>query len=361
MSPQEHNLKPTVPEIIISEVEVFSYYDMMDPLICIPELMKGNYVLVEDFYHNGLQVLEALTAVLREQKTGGSYQHERSFRNTYRKASQKLLLLVIDHELVVRKAPQIGWFKRFYPDDEQFLISFPNVQGLNSSYQWYKKGLRIPELGIILHPYYGIYFPTRFDHLLLFEEWLQQYNGNTNSAVDVGVGSGVLSLQLLNHGFSQVTGTDVNINAVIGAREERERWGTDNLTVVHGDLLTPVDTKVDLIVFNPPWIQVEHELAEGIEQAIYYQKGLFKRFFDQAEQKLAFDGLIVILFSNLESIHNDQSHPVKQELEDHVRFIQRKLITSSVSKGSVKSRRKKWRQNEQVELWVLEHTDISTE
>ena len=165
---KQHNLEPDKPEIITSDIEVTSFYNKMDPGDIITDLIEGKYVLIEDFYFNGLQVLEALKNHLKDNFSNQSFQGQRDYRSAFRKASHKLLLMVIDNKLEVRKAPEIGWFKILYPEVSEFLISFPDAQGLNSSWQWYINGLDIEILNLQIHPFFGIYFPTRFDHLQLF-------------------------------------------------------------------------------------------------------------------------------------------------------------------------------------------------
>ncbi|WP_205727987.1 hypothetical protein [Flammeovirga pectinis] len=56
-------------------------------------------------------------------------------------------------------------------------MALHDVQGLNSAWQWNKKGIVLPVLRNKVHPYYGVYFPTRFDHLILFDNWLKRYEG----------------------------------------------------------------------------------------------------------------------------------------------------------------------------------------
>ncbi|MEP1488725.1 MAG: hypothetical protein ABJK28_09885 [Algibacter sp.] len=103
--------------------------------------------------------------------------------------------------MTVKKSPFIGWLEKLYPEITDFLLPFPHVQGLNSAWQWYQNGISIPVLRNKIHPYYGTYFPTRFDHLILFDNWLNRYNGPKKSAIEVGIGSGVLSFQMIKHGF----------------------------------------------------------------------------------------------------------------------------------------------------------------
>ncbi|MHA2250553.1 MAG: methyltransferase, partial [Candidatus Kariarchaeaceae archaeon] len=298
-----HNLKPHKPQIITSDIVVTSFYNKMDPTEIIVELIEGNYVLIEDYYYNGLQVLEELKKVLKKKYKNQSYQGQREYRSAFREASHRLLLMVIDNRLEVQKAPEIGWLKILYPEDSDFLISFPEVQGLNSSWQWYLKGIEIEILNLQIHPFYGTYFPTRFDHLQLFGKWLKSYTGKRKSAIDIGVGSGVLSFQLLQNGFSHVLGTDTNKNAIIGTTQESERLGfSSRLSLKFGDLFTSCDFKAELIVFNPPWLIAKHPLEEGIDKAIYYESDLFPRFFEQAKQYLEREGKLVLLFSNLAEI-----------------------------------------------------------
>lgn len=351
------NLKPHKPNIITSNVEVTSFYNKMNPREIVVELIEGNYVLIEDFYFNGLQVLEELKKALKRKYHDKDFQGQREYRSAFRKASHKLLLMVVDHRLEVRKAPKIGWLKILYPEDLEFLISFPDVQGLNSSWQWYLKGLKIEILNLTIHPFYGTYFPTRFDHLQLFDKWLKNYKGSKNNAIDIGIGSGVLSFQLLRNGFSEVLGTDTNQNAIIGTTQESERFGfSDRLSLKHGDLFADSDFKAELIVFNPPWLIAKHQLAEGIDKAIYYEVDLFPRFFEQAKQHLEKEGKLVLLFSNLaEVVGLDDDHPILKELNTGNRFRKELHMEQSVKSSSKKTRRKDWRKDEKVELWVLIH------
>lgn len=352
----QHNLKPHKPEIITSDIEVISFYNKMDPVEIIKGLIEGDYVLIEDFYSDGLQVLEELKKVLKRKYKDQSFQGQRDYRFAFREASNRLLLMVADHKLEVRKAPKIGWLDILYPEDTEFLISFPIAQGLNSSWQWYQKGLEIELLNLRIHPYYGTYFPTRFDHLHLFDNWLKSYSGQKKNAIDIGIGSGVLSFQLLQNGFSQVLGTDTNKNAIIGLTQECERLGfSDRLSLKYGDLFVDCDFKAELIVFNPPWLIAKHHLDEGIDKAIYYEADLFPRFFEQAKQHLEKEGKLVVLFSNLAELVGVDVHPIINELNNCDRFKKELYMQKSVKPSSKKIKRKNWRKNEKVELWVLTH------
>lgn len=236
-------------------------------------------------------------------------------------------------------------------------MPFPQIQGLNSAWQWYKKGVVIPVLRNKIHPYYGTYFPTRFEHLEVFDNWLKRYEGPKKFAMDIGVGSGVLSLLMVQHGFQKVFATDINPNAIVGLQDY---MGTTKLSrkidLDLGHLFGKWTKAVELIVFNPPWLPASHDLG-SIDQAIYYEENLFPDFFAEAKERLLPDGKLLIVFSNLAQITDlTEEHPIEKELAEGKRFKLERCFTKSVVAASHKTTRDQhWRAAEKVELWELSH------
>ncbi len=348
-------IKARRPEPITAEIEVMPYHRGINPKQAVEALEGGLFVLIEDVYSSGLEVLKALKNHLRHRYTEDSFQDQRKFRAAFRELSHKILVEIGDGRPMVRKAPDIGWLKILYPDVVDFLLPFPQLQGLNSSWQWYSKGVAIPGLQPSIHPFYDTYFPTRFEHLELFDRWLKAYAGAKHSALDVGVGAGVLTFFLLKHGFQHVFCTDSNPNALIGMQQSlTKRQLTTRVELGYGDLFAHFDQKVELIVFNPPWIPANSSL-EGLDQAIYYDDQLFPRFFEQASTRLTASGSLVLLFSNLaDQTHTDFSHPIQHEIEQHSRFRLESVKRQQVGRASSKTKRNQfWRSSEEVELWVL--------
>ncbi len=343
------------PDIITTPIEAISFYRKMDTAETVDEMLEGKYVLVEEFYSNGLQVLNELKKNLLRKYTDKSFQGQRDYRAAFREASHRLLLKVKDNRLLVKKSPDFGWLELLYPDVSEFYVSFPEVQGMNSSWQWYKKGLEVKTLDLTIHPYYGTYFPTRFDHLKLFDKWLKKYDGAKTDAIDIGVGSGVLSFQLIQHGFENIYASDTNKNAIIGVSEEIQRLGYESkMTLHHADLFEGCDVKADLIVFNPPWLLAKNTLEEGIDKAMYYEEDLFPRFFEQAREHLKPDGKIVLIFSNLAQVIDEKStHPIIEELQKNNRFRKELHLRRDVRASSRRTKRRDSRDTEKVELWVL--------
>ena len=345
------------PEPIVSDIEVLFYKRRMDPQIAIEALLDGDFILIKDFYSSGLCLLSELKKYIKQQYSDKSFQGQRDFRSVYQDLSNKILLDVSNNKLSVRKSPEIGWLKKLYPELSDFALPFPKVQGLNSAWQWYKKGIFIPVLGEKIHPYFGTYFPTRFEHLELFEDWLKKYNGPKKTAIDIGIGSGILSFQMLQHGFEKVIGTDTNPNAIIGLTEHtRGNKKYQNLNLIHGNLFANSEILTELIVFNPPWLPAIQNTA-GLDTAIYYSSNLFSDFFKEAKKQLKPDGKIAILFSNLSQITKvSESNPIEKEIAEGGRFKLDILLKKPVKSASKKTKRNQnWRSSEMVELWVLEH------
>lgn len=345
-------LKPNRPEPIVDEIQVVEYTKHFAPELAVKQILAGKYVLIADDYSSGLAVLNALKKVTNNAPQD-KYTNQRFSRDLYRKASQLLLLEIFNHQLCVKKSPKIGWLKILYPELDSFLLPFTDIQGLNSAWQWYLKGIEIPGLKQRIHPYYDTYFPTRFEHIELFIDWLKGGHGLKQSAFDIGIGSGVLTALLHQFHYKTVSGSDINPNALIGMYKHQQSASFPT-QLWFGDLFAGSDDTYDLIVFNPPWLPTNKEHS-GIDLAMYYDSSLFNRFFLQATSRLNSGGQLVILFSNLgELLISDFQHPIRHELENNHRFKLVQLTTKSVKKASNKTKRNAtWRAQEKVECWIL--------
>jgi hypothetical protein len=328
--------------ILFKEKELELFSRASDVSATIKTLEAGKPVLITSFYSNGLTLLKELKIHLKRKFPDKTFKEQRAYRGAYRKLSQLIL---------------IGWLELFYPEASEFLLPFTKVQGLNSAWQWYQNGIPVPVLRNKIHPYYGTYFPTRFDHLILFDNWLKRYSGPKKSAIDVGIGSGVLSFQMVKHGFQKVFGTDTNPNAIIGLKEFMgDTKLSRKVELDFASLFGKWEKPSELIVFNPPWLPAAHNLDSN-DEAIYYNDTLFPHFFEAAKQRLLPDGKLLIIFSNLAQITKATNrHPVEDELAKGGRFQLEQCLNRTVKKGSDKTKRDQhWRASEEVELWVLTH------
>lgn len=350
-------LKINRPEPCKHDLVTRNYTKNNDNELIIKSLEEGDYILLKGLYSDGLELLNDLRSFLEKKLVAKTFTEQRTLRLEFKKLSNQVLVQITNGQIDLKKAPDIGWLKKLYPDKDIFLLPFPQIQGLNSSWQWYINGVNIPRIRNRIHPYYGVYFPTRFEHLILFDNWLAHYNGSKKTAIDVGIGSGILSLFLIKHGFQKSYGTDVNPNAIIGLNEMMgETKLSRKIELDYGYLFGKWEKQTELIVFNPPWLPASHEL-ERLDEAIYYNDKLFTDFFERAQKMLLPEGRIVLLFSNLGQITNVASeHPIEVELLRGSRFVLEKCYKKSVKPASDKTKRNQyWRASEEVELWELRH------
>lgn len=343
------------PEPIALQEKITSYNRRTNVGRTIEVLREGECILIKDFYSDGIALLQDLHKYLKLKLPNKSFKEQQTYRSEYYKLSNLILIEIVDQKLCAKKSPSIGWLAKFYPDNNQFYLTFPQVQGLNSSWQWYQNGVSVPVLRNKMHPYYGIYFPTRFEHLILFDNWLKRYKGLKKTAIEIGIGCGVLTLQLIQHNFQKVYATDINPNAIVGLTEY---MGSTKLSrkieLDFGHLFGKWEKQTELIVFNPPWLPKNHNL-NSIDEAIYYNKTLFPDFFIEAKKRLLPEGKLVLIFSNLAQITNvTTEHPIETELVEGNRFQLERCIKKKVKPASIKTKRDQhWRSLEEVELWVL--------
>ncbi|HBK71038.1 MAG TPA: methyltransferase type 11 [Flavobacteriaceae bacterium] len=351
------DIKANKPRPITSKIKIELFKRGTNVQHAIKILEAGNHILITEFYSNGLSLLQELKAHLNKKFPNKSFLEQKEYRAAYHKLSNLILIEIVDHKLEVKKSPSIGWLEKLYPETGNFFLSFPQIQGLNSSWQWYKKGITIPVLRNKIHPYYGTYFPTRFEHLVLFDNWLKRYKGPKKSAIDVGIGSGILSLQMMKYGFQKVFGTDTNPNAIIGLAEFMGNTKLSRkIELDFGYLFGKWKKQTELIVFNPPWLP-KLKNTDTNDEAIYYNEKLFPDFFKEAKQRLLPEGKLVLLFSNLAQITNvTKEHPIEKELSEGGRFQLEKYLKKRVKTASDKTKRDQyWRSTEEIELWVLKN------
>lgn len=283
------------------------------------------------------------------------YQSSRKNRETLRLMTANLMIRVQDHRAALEKAPDIPWLPDFYPEHKDFLIRFSDFLGMNGAWQWYSNGIKFPVLEDKMHPFYGVYFPTRYEHLLLFDKWLAKNTGFTK-ALDIGTGCGVLALMMLKHGIPFVHTTDINPNAVYSAALEFERNKLLSKTIIEQASFTGSyePDGNDLIVFNPPWIPAQ--TSTELDLATYYDPGFFEKFFSSVHTKMRSDTTLVLLFSDFAKVAGINSqHPIETEIQNKTRFLPVEKLEAPITQKP--SKRKTWleeiRKREKVELWVM--------
>ncbi len=158
------------------------------------------------------------------------------------------------------------------------------------AHQLRMKGVPVPALGARIHPYYGVFAPTRSEYVELVVE--APSSGRT--AFDVGTGTGVLAAVLARRGLA-VTATDISPRAVACARDNLTRLGL-TAEVLQADLFPP--GRADLIVCNPPWIPARPITA--LDHAVYDDGSrVLSRFLAGVRDHLEPGGEVWLVLSDL--------------------------------------------------------------
>ncbi len=318
------------------------------PQVAAQRLLAGEKLLVTDHYGTGVAILEALAAQIGRPAGTAGFEERQAFERRFRTAALRLLAPIRDHWLALKDAGAMDFLVELYPEMKQFFLPLIEVQELHGAWLRYRDGVKLAVLGHALHPFYGTYAPRRTEHLELFATWLSQYDGAKGQAIDVGTGCGVLAF-LLAKKFDRVLATDSNPNAIESVERELKRLDPPpRIDLFCGDLLGDDPTPADLVVFNPPWTQGTP--VSLLDEALLFEDAtLFERFFAQARERLAADGRIVVVFSNiLTLVQPDVPHPIEAELErGHLKLVQKMRRKVKSEPGSRR------RTKERVEIWEL--------
>lgn len=152
------------------------------------------------------------------------------------------------------------------------------------------------------------------------------------TVVDVGTGSGAVALAIAAHtNDARVIGVDISPSALAVAMRNRDRLLGSGVEFVQGDLLTPVEGPVDVIVSNPPYIpsgalatlavEVRREPtialdggADGLDQ--------FRKLATQASDRLAPGGALIV---ELMPEHMDDAMEIARRYMQNAAIVETRL------------------------------------
>jgi len=138
-------------------------------------------------------------------------------------------------------------------------------------------------------------YPPREDTYLLIE-CIEPRKGQT--VLEIGCGSGLVSLHCAR-ASAVVTAVDINPKAV-ACTQANFRRNHLQADVRHSDLLSGVDGRFDLILFNPPYLvgagegELERSWAGGKDGV-----QILNRFLREAPEHLLPGGRIIVLLSTM--------------------------------------------------------------
>ncbi len=289
---------------------------------------EGCALLWRGDFNNARQLLQALTRrIERKARPAGAAStpqdllkafHARRSAQVQRTRILSMLVIEVqaDYTIALRRAPDLQLaFAEAYgapaADAPRFVTPLREILGMNGAHEWRKKGIFIPALNDTIHPWYGVFAPTRNEYIDLFSR--VPLPDHLRSAFDIGTGSGVLAAVLAKRGIGQIVGTDQEPRALACARENLQRLGVlDQVQLVQADLFP--DGCADLIVCNPPWLPARP--SSPLEAAIYDPDSRMLRGFLQGVGKhLNPGGQAWLILSDLAELLGMRS---RQQLQDWI-------------------------------------------
>jgi len=315
-------------------------------------LEKGQDLALEDTWPTALTIHSWLKKRALSQYKVKDYTSERKFKQFWVEFLSHLLIPIENHKIKLKKAPTIGWLEKFYPQKELFFLSIKQVLGLNGSWQWYQRGIQYPMLPFKLHPYYSVYFPTRIEHLELLDQFLSKGDFKDKIALDAGCGCGVLSFILQQHDLLKIYATDINPFAIQGLEDEIKRLDLKNKIIPKLADALDIETIVDLIVINPPWLRMEPNSL--LDKGSYHSENYLEQIFSTVPKKLKATGDLVILFSNLGELLGLTSHNPIEKMAQQYNFNLMTKLTTPRQRLAKKNPYGWWNdilKKEEIQLW----------
>jgi SAM-dependent methyltransferase len=245
---------------------------------------QGSALLWRSDFQNARQMLVALASRAdrqsrRPKKPGAAMPvkpiaerfHLQRLARSQRARTLGALLIEFDEDygIALRRAPDVrqACTEAWGPGSGSTVASLRELLGIIGAHEWREKGIDVPATGGRIHPHYGVFAPIRSEYVdLIAKASLPAALKASNTAFDVGTGTGVLAAVLARRGIARVVATDQDARALACARENLARLGLERRAeVVQADLFP--EGQAALVVCNPPWVPARP--SSPLEHGIY--------------------------------------------------------------------------------------------
>lgn len=148
--------------------------------------------------------------------------------------------------------------------------------------------------------YPNVFSPKYFNDTELFAKNIPVMKGDT--LLEIGPGTGIISIFAALKGVSKVVAVDINPDAVKNTKENVKKHGLEDIVDVReGNLYDPIrpEEKFDAIFWNTPFGLIEEGDISNLEKAVYdpgYRST--ERFIKEAKEHLRENGRLYIGFSS---------------------------------------------------------------
>lgn len=252
---------------------------------------EGTALLWRGDYHNARQLLQAMarraqrkSSVLRADNAAQAFHlHRQAQSQRARNLAMVLVPLAGDYTIPLRRAPLVhaacteAWGAAA---GQPVVTPLRQLLGLIGAHEWRKNGVSIPALELAaqpasrarIYPHYGVFSPVRGEYVDLVAQ--APLPVPCEQAMEIGVGTGVLSIVLARRGVPRVLASDLDPRALACAQDNLQRQGlAARVQLLQADLFPP--GAADLVLCNPPWLPGRPSSA--LEQAVYDENSAMLR------------------------------------------------------------------------------------
>jgi methylase of polypeptide subunit release factors len=266
---------------------------------------EGTGLLWRGDFQNARQLLQAMARRTDRKPRKTPTENSEAFHfhrqaQSLRARVLSMLLIPInqDYQIELRRAPDLSaaCLEVYGVAKADAVVALRELLGLVGAHEWRKKGVLIPALNAPIYP------PVRGEYLQLIANTPLL---STESAFDIGTGTGVIAAILAKRGIKNIIATEQNPRALACATENIQRLGlTAQVKVLEQDMFP--EGRASLIVCNPPWIPARAHTA--IEHAIYDPDSRMLRHFIQGVgAHLTAKGEAWLILSNIAELFNLRS------------------------------------------------------
>lgn len=177
-----------------------------------------------------------------------------------------------------------------YEETEKYLKSIEKIE---------KKKYYVKVLGKKFVVYPSVFSPKYFRDSEFYVKELPVKKGE--EMLEIGPGTGIVSIFAILKGASKVTAIDINPEAIKNTKENAKLHGvSDKIKVLKGDVFSPLkNEKFDVIFWNTPWGQVKKTNLSMIEKGLWdTEYEATGRFIKAAKNHLKPNGRLLIGFSS---------------------------------------------------------------
>jgi hypothetical protein len=242
---------------------------------------EGTSLLWQGDFQNARQLLQAMSRRIDQRSKGKKttapvfpaafHLHRQAQAQRARTLGMLLIPLDAAYQIPLRRAPdvQLACVEAYgTTSGGDSVVSLREILGIIGAHEWRKNGVPVNALGgKHIHPHYGVFSPVRGEYVeLVASTPLPASLGNSGTAFDIGVGSGILSAVLAQRGVKHIVATDQDPRALACSTANIEQLGFANQVHITEANLFP-EGSAALVVCNPPWLPAKANAA--IEYALY--------------------------------------------------------------------------------------------